>query len=304
MKVYLNGKFVDASRARLSVFDASLQHAVGLFETLRAFGGEVFRLQAHIERLITSARQLGLSDRLRPGPLAEAVRATLEKNNLTDARIRLTVTGGDLGPIAPTTARRSGKKHQPGVLIIATEPTVYPESLFTDGAPVVIADPKANPFDPLASHKSLNYWVRLQTLAQAAAAKAAESLWFMVTNHLCGGAVSDALLIKDGQLYTPIVRGEEPEGSIPSPVLPGVTRAAVIELAESMDLPIHHKMLTINDVLEADELMLTNSSWLILPVVRVEKETIGDGKVGPITQQLRQRLLQTITDECDLEPNS
>jgi len=301
MKVYLNGKFVDAARARLGVFDAAVQHAVGLFETMRAYNGRIFRLDAHIDRLITSAQQLGMTDRLKPGPLAEAAQATLEKNNLDEARLRLTITGGDLGPTAPTAGKKRKKQHDPGVIIAASEPTAYPDKFFSDGVTVTIADPKANPFDPIASHKTLNYWVRLQTLAEAAASQAAESLWFMVTNHLCGGAVSNAVLVKDGQLYTPFVRGEEAEGAIPSPALPGITRAAVIEQAEALDLPVHRKMLTINDVLEADELFLTNSSWQILPVVKVEKETIGDGAVGAITTQLRDKLFETIAAECSGE---
>ncbi|MBI1370332.1 MAG: hypothetical protein GC162_16985 [Planctomycetes bacterium] len=297
MKVYLNGKFVDASRARLSIFDASVQHAVGLFETMRAAHGRVFRLIPHVERLIASARLLGLSDRLRPGPLAEAVELTREKNNLAEARIRLTVTGGDHSLLTGKSRSKNGG-HHPSIFITATEPTQYPEAMFTQGVPVVIADPKANPFDPAASHKTLNYWTRLQSLSAAAVARAGEALWFTVTNHLCGGSVSNAFIVKDGQLLTPFARGEEVSGALPSPVLPGITRAAVLEIAQAMDLPVQKKMLTINDVLEADELMLTNSSWHVLPVVRVEKETIGSGDVGPITQQIRERLLKTIEEEC------
>jgi len=104
--------------------------------------------------------------------------------------------------------------------------------------------------------------------------------------------------VKDGQLLTPYARGEETEGALGSPVLPGITRAAALEAAEDLKLPVQRRMLTINDVLEADELMLTNTSWLVLPVVRVEKETIGDGKVGPVTRQLYERMLKMIHAEC------
>ncbi|MBI1373880.1 MAG: hypothetical protein GC159_14245 [Phycisphaera sp.] len=299
MKVYLDGKMVDADAAKLSVFDAAVQHGVGLFETMQAYDGNVFRLRAHVDRLIHSAMQLGLTDRLKPEPLCEAVGLTLKKNGLDAARVRLTVTGGDLSllPAAKPKKSKSGA-HSLSVLIAATTPTQYPASLFNDGVTVVIADPKANPFDPTAGHKTLNYWSRLRTLSQAAAAQASEALWFTVTNHLCGGSVSNALVVKDGQLHTPIARGEEPDGAIPSPVLPGVTRAALIEIAESLDIPVHRRMLTINDLLEADELMLTNSSWLVMPVAHVEKSVIGEGVPGPITGQLHAALIEAIRREC------
>ncbi|MEX2673143.1 MAG: aminotransferase class IV [Phycisphaeraceae bacterium] len=307
MKVYLDGQFIDAEDAKLSIFDAAVQHGVGLFETMHAYHGRVFQLDAHIARLVHSAGELGLTHRLKEKPLREAVEMTLTKNKLTEGRqrLRLTVTGGDLAMLSAARAGKGAEAQQPTICITPSEATVYPEGFFTEGVTVVIADPKANPFDPTAGHKTINYWVRLRSLMQAAQAGAAEALWFSVTNHLAGGAVSNALLVKDEQLYTPIARGEEVSGSLPSAVLPGVTRAAVLELAEELDLPVHRKMLTINDVLEADELMLTNTSWGILPVVRVEKETIGDGRLGKTTQQLYEALLKKIGRECaadDAEP--
>lgn len=300
MKVYLDGKLIDADKATVSIRDAAVQHGIGLFETMQAYDGTVFRLDAHVARLIESARALGLTDRLKPDALAEAVELTVAKNDLPEARVRLTVTGGDLSLLAQAKSENPDKApgHQPSIVITCEKPTVYPEAFFEQGVAVVLADPKANPLDPLSSHKTLNYWSRLSTLVAAARHGAGESLWFSVTNHLVGGSVSNVILVKDGQLLTPMVRGEEPDGALPSPVLPGITRAAVLELAESLDLPIVRRMLSINDVLEADEVMLTNSSWLILPVVRVEKESVGTGEPGPITKQLHAGLLSVIRSEC------
>lgn len=298
MKVYIDGKLIDEAKASLSAFDAAVQHGVGLFETMRAYHGTVFRLDRHVQRLADSARQLGLTEQLEPEPLAEAVRQTLSENNLADARLRLTVTGGDLSLLAQGKSGGDAAPHTPSVLIQATEPTVYPQQMFDEGVTAVIADPKANPFDPLAGHKSIQYWTRLRTLSTAAAAGAGEALWFSVTNHLVGGAVSNAFLVKDEQLLTPIARGEEPETGIASPTLPGITRAAVMDAADRLDLPVSRQMLTIHDLLGADELLLTNTSWLVLPVVRVEKEQIGDGSVGPITRRLYDELLRIIHQEC------
>ena len=98
-------------------------------------------------------------------------------------------------------------------------------------------------------------------------------------------------------MFTPYARGEEVEQALPAPVLPGVTRAAVIELAEKLELRVVKRMLTVEDMIDADEVFLTNSSWHILPVTSVEKHTIGDGNAGPITKQLRQALLELIAEE-------
>lgn len=297
MKSFVNGQMLPLNQSLLSIHDAGLQHGVGLFETMQAFNGKVFQLVPHIERLIQSAKQTSLSHSLRLEPLCDLVENTLAENHLTEARIRLTITGGDLSLLA---AARSGGKapaHQPSVLCVVSEPTQYPAAFFEQGVMVVIADAKANPLDPLASHKTLNYWSRLKALAQAAAQQAGEALWFAVTNHLCGGAVSNAFLVKNGSLYTPIARDEEQPGALPSPVLPGITRACVLEIAEGLSIDVHKKMLTISDVLEADEIFLTNSSWQILPVISVEDKTIGSGRVGELTRKLRDKLLDQIASQ-------
>jgi len=293
MHVWLNGEFVERDEARVSVFDAGLQHAVGLFETMTSHGGRIFRAEAHLQRLLESARELLLTDRLRLRPLAEALHLVLQRNELAEARVRLTVTGGDLNYLQ-SLGRGSV---DPTLLIVAQPPTAYPESFFTDGVRVTIADGRDNPFDPGAGHKTLTYWPRIRALQDAASRGAGESLWFSVSNHLSGGSVSNAMLVKDGVLLTPIARGEEEQGAIPSPVLPGVTRAAVLELAEKEGLEVSRRMLTIDDVLAADEMFLTNSSWGILPVTAVERKPIAGGEVGPATRRLRQSLLELIERE-------
>ena len=104
MLVWLNGKFIDRDAANISIFDAGFQHAVGLFETMLARNSHMFRVEQHMQRLANSARTLLLSERLRVEPLADAVNLTVQRNNMTDARVRLTITGGnlDLNPFAHT----------------------------------------------------------------------------------------------------------------------------------------------------------------------------------------------------------
>jgi branched-chain amino acid aminotransferase len=305
MEVWINGRFVPREDARISVFDAGFQHAVGLFETMQARHGRVFRLLEHLERLEQSATMLRLMSTIRVGPLADAVRLTVERNNLQAARVRLTMTGGDLG----STGAAGAARVDPTIVIAAQPPTPYPVQLFEKGVKVTISDGRLNPLDPLAGHKALNYWARIMALQQAAAAGAGEALWFTVTNHLASGCVSNIVLVRNEELWMPIVRGEEESGALPAAVLPGITRAAIIQLADREGLTVHRRMLDIESLLAAEEVFLTNSSWGVLPVTSVEQNVIGDGNVGPMTKRLRDALEQTIdletsTDGAFFDPSS
>ncbi len=321
--IFLNGRFLSREEARVSAFDAGLQHGVGLFETmLGGCAGEppkrpwVFRLEEHLERLIASASQLGLSDSLRAPALAQAVLATVERAALPMTRVRLTITGGDLNLLdrrgamlgeRPGTATSAATSPANGsidstVLIVAQPASEYPSEMLDRGVSLVVAGLKSNPLDPLAGHKTLNYWARLRELQIAARARAGEALVMQVTNFLAGGCVSNAFLVKDGRLITPIARGEEfgAEASFgaaharaasapmptPSPVLPGVTRGWVLEWARQHQLRFERRMVSISDVLDADELFLTNSSWGVLPCVRVEQKQIASGVPGEVTRKL------------------
>ncbi|MCC5822955.1 MAG: aminotransferase class IV [Phycisphaerales bacterium] len=293
-EIFLDGKFVDRAEARVSASDAGLLHAVGLFETMSArLEGEtvaVESLGAHLDRLGASADELGLSTDLRTGPLGEAVVETVRRSGHPRARVRLTVTGGDLNMLRAT--GRSG--HSPTILIDAQPATAYPDAMFEKGVMIAIADAKANPLDPTAGHKTLNYWWRLRELQKASARGAGEAVVLQVSNHLCGGCVSNIFAVHGQTLITPIARGEEQEiggkGAIPSPVLPGITRARVIAEAKAMGLTVERRMMGVGDILDADEVFLTNSSWGVLPVTAVEAEPVAAGTVGETARALRERL--------------
>lgn len=283
MKVWINGDFYDRDQAKASVFDAGFQHGVGLFETMQARGKHVFRLDDHLRRLHDSARELGLTERLQEQPLAEAVQRTVEENAFPKTRIRLTLTGGDLNLLT----KDGVSQVDPTILIVAQPSTPYPEDYFHNGVTVVVSDGRLNPLDPTSGHKTLDYWKNIRALQQAGTRGASESLWFSVTNHLACGSVSNIFLVRDGVLLTPLARGEEPEGGLPSPVLPGIVRRTVIEAAESLGLSVKKEMLTIDDVHTADEIFLTNSGWNVLPVVQVEQHLVSSGP-GATTKMVMQ----------------
>lgn len=294
-EVFVSGGFVARDEAAVSAFDAGVTHGVGLFETMTAHltpdGVVVHAMDEHLDRLQASAAELGLSDDLRTGPLGEAVAETVRRSGHDRARVRLTVTGGDLNML-----RSTGRgTHNPTVLIDAQPVTRYPDAMFEKGVLAVIADARANPLDPTAGHKTLNYWWRLRELQKAAGRGAGEAIVLAVTNHCCGGCVSNLFAVKGTTLLTPIARGEEEEvggkGALPSPVLPGVTRAWALREAKKLGLTVERRMMGVGDVLDADEVFLTNSSWGVLPVTRVEAEPVAGGEVGEFSRALRGRMM-------------
>lgn len=309
--VWINGKFVARDEARLSAFDSGVLHSVGLFETMLASPiegdedgtrGRVFRIHRHMERLERSARTLGLTDGLKVRALQELVEHVVERSQLTaasgaTARVRLTVTGGDLNLLSA----KSEEPPDPSVIILVQPATRYPAEMFERGVRIAVAGARANPLGPDEGHKTLNYWWRLRELRAASLKGCAEALVLQVTNYLCGGTVSNVFAVRNGTLVTPTARGEEERlggEDLPSPVLPGITREAVIEAAAGMGVGCAKRAMTIADVLDADEVFLTNSSWGVLPVTAIEAKSIGNGGVGELTTRLRQRWLEMVRSEA------
>jgi branched-chain amino acid aminotransferase len=294
----------------VSALDAGLLHGVGLFETLLggvdASGEPHFaHLAEHLERLETSALALNLARELNREALRADLVNTLRASGLRRARVRLTLTPGDTNLLQQARAEAEGQNvpppSGPTVLVVATPAVEYPEELFERGGSITIADLRVNPLNAFESHKTLNYWPRLHALAQAARRRAVEALVFNVTNHVAGACVGNVLLVKDDTIITPIARGEEqlvaghgtplPSLALPSPVLPGTVRAWALEWATARGMVVERRMLSIDDVLAADEVLITNSGWGVLPVVKVEKEAIADGIPGPTARDLRQAFL-------------
>jgi branched-chain amino acid aminotransferase len=246
----------------------------------------------HMSRLASSASELHLTESLRTVALGDAVIATLRHNELQEARVRLTLTGGPLN----IRTRESGGS-DPTILVHAQPPTQYPEAIYEQGIRVAVANDRLSPFDSRAGHKTLAYWARLASLQEAGAHGAAESLWFTVSNHLASGSTSNVLLVREGVLLSPFAHGEELEGALPSPVRPGVTREVLFEIARENGIAVELCMLDIDQLLSADEVLLCNSGWGVLPVTEVERAKIGTGNPGEVFQSLRKGLEQLVDRE-------
>lgn len=267
-KVYLNGELLDSAKASVSVWNPSFLQGVGLFETLRTYGGRPFRLDIHIDRLTMSATHFKMPIAEVTGLIPEAVRTVLDANRLSDARIRITVT-----PPAPT-----DPDARPVLLVTAQAVAGYAPELHEKGMTVLLCtDYRQSSLDPLTGHKTTSYFPRLAALRVAHERGCGESLWFTPQNQLAEGCISNVFLVKGGRLRTP---------PLETPVLPGITRNAVLRLAAEAGIDAGEASCTVDDLLDADEVFLTNAIMEVMPVTHIERKPIGNEKPGAITVQL------------------
>jgi len=282
-KVFLNDELVDADQALVSASDGGLLYGAGLFETMRAHNGVVFALEDHLDRLFLSAEKLSIQPGYDRRYISDAIGRVLCANQLAEARMRLTVTGG---PMAQPDQQRKST-----LLITATELVPYPDEYYAKGVMVVLCPYRQNPNDPTCGHKVTSFLPRMLGLKFAHQKGAAEGLWFTVDNRLAEGCVSNVFLVKDSVLYTP---------PIATPVLAGVARKTVCRIAIEESIELVEKDLYINDLLDAEEVFLTNVIMQVMPVVDVEKHTVGDGKVGPMARKLNELYSQLLEKECQV----
>lgn len=286
---WINGSFVDEDAASISVRDTGLLHAASVFTTMRSYGGRVFKLDRHLARLRASCEALFVPLIQKDEALTAACHELLKRNELGDARLRLTVTRG-----RQTTDPLHGPRLDPTTILTAASLDAYPEEFYHRGMTAIVLDEqKLNPYDVQAGHKTSNYLSRFAALREATRRGAGEALWFNVHNFLQSGSVTNVLLVKDGALHTPPtnddLRDERVTAATLYPkgnVLPGVTRGVVFELAADAGIEVVRRGLTIEDLLDADEVFVTNSSMGVMPVCRIERKAIGQDKPGPVTRRL------------------
>ena len=278
-QVFLNGTLVDADAAQIPITDSSFLYGIGLFETLRAVNGRVFRLADHLARLNASAEKLSIRNSYTEDEISAAIDRLLQANELVDARLRLSVSNGPIQPDGTPTSH---------VLITAAPFVPYPKDYYDKGVRVILTNFRQNPKDPYCGHKTTCYGPRLTALRDAHARLAAEALWFTTENKLAEGCVSNVFLVREGTLFTP---------PLTTPVLDGIARRTVLEIAEKLTLAVAEEPLAIADLLAAEEVFLTNVIMQVLPVVAVESHTVAEGKPGAVTKQLMTHFEDVLKNE-------
>ena len=285
---WLNGRLVGDAQASVSLHDAGLLHGMGVFTTLRAYGGKVFAVADHLRRVRRSCQALNIPLNWSDGQLGEAMSQIVFANNLREARVRLTLTPGDSGyPFAESPGTGTAF-----VTAVALRP--YAAELYSSGMNVTSCNTqKLNPYDIQAGHKTINYLSRLAGLRLARSGDAQEALWFDIHDNLVSATMGNVFLVKRGMLHTPATQDElepaEQGGRIcnaMSNVLPGVARKCVLELAKREGISVRVSPLDLGDVMQADEIFMTNSIMEVMPIGRIDGKPAGKGHIGDLTQRL------------------
>ncbi|MBM4444111.1 MAG: aminotransferase class IV [Chloroflexi bacterium] len=269
--VCLNGSLVPLSEAHLSPMDHGFLYGYGLFETMRAYSGHVFRLEAHLARLRRAAAFLGLGMDHLPD-LSRAIHETMEANHLGNARIRLTLSGGRGEPVPDMTACR-----EPTLLITARDYVPHADAVYRQGFRAVLSTIRRNTRSPLSGLKSLSCLDNLLARREARLAGDDEAIMLNEQGFVGEGSTSNVFLVSGNTLRTP---GED------SGILPGITRGAVLELARSAGLDAAECRIDPGEFISADEAFCTNSLIEIMPITSFGGQAVGRGVPGKVTARL------------------
>jgi len=275
--IYLNGRLISRSKAKLSSFDHGFLYGYGLFETMRAYQGHIFRLDRHLARLRRSAQSLGLTHSILhvvegKQSLETACMATLEVNKLKDARLRLTVSAGE-GDMTPDPSTCPS----PTVLITAQNLVPLPPEKYETGFKAAIAFLRRNSQSPLSRLKSTCYMENILARMAARAAVCDEAILLNEQGYLAEGSTTNIFLASNGELITP---------SLESGVLPGITREAVLEIARAANIKTMERQVELKELIEAEEAFVTNSILELMPLTWFEGKPVGTGKPGQLSKEL------------------
>ncbi|WKA51152.1 branched-chain-amino-acid transaminase [Planococcus liqunii] len=271
--IYLNGEFVRKEDAKVSVYDHGFLYGDGVFEGIRSYNGNVFRLEEHLERLYDSAKSVMLEIPHTFEEMTKLVVETLRRNELKDAYIRLIVSRGvgNLG-IDPLTCSR------PSVIVIAEALSLFPKSLYDNGIEIVSVATRRNRSDVLSPKvKSLNYMNNILVKIEANLAGVSEALMLNDQGYVAEGSADNIFIVRKNKILTP-------PGYVGA--LEGITRNAIMEVAAQKGYEVQEGVFTRHDVYVADEVFLTGTAAEVIAVIKVDGRVIGDGKPGPVTNDL------------------
>lgn len=284
MLVYINGELVPEDQAKVSVFDHGLLYGDGAFEGIRVYGGRIFKLHEHVERLFRSAHHLAIEVPLDRAGLTEAVLRTARANEMVDGYIRITLTRGVGLGLDPKQIRN------PTLVIIASKLSLYPKEMYENGLEIVTTFLRVPPAQALEPRiKSLGKYINnILAKMEANRAGAGEGLMLSCDGYVAEATGDNIFIVDKGSLATPPAY---------IGILEGITRATTMELARQIGIPVSERLLTLYDIYNADECFLTGTAAELIPAVKVDGRKIGNGRPGPITRRLMEEFKALVERE-------
>ncbi len=279
MWIYLNNRFVKQEEAVISVFDHGFLYGDGVYETIRSYGTRIFMRHQHLARLFRSAEAIGLTIPVPMKDWGDLLHESMARNNVgnaqRDAYLRITVSRG-IGDIGLDPALCPS----PTVVIMAKPLSPPADSLYEEGVALIIASTRRNlPSAVSPQIKATNFLNNILAKREAIAAGAFDSIFLNWEDHLTECTVSNLFFVADGCLRTP---------SLACGLLDGITREIVLQLAGELRIPVEEGRFTPDQLYQASECFLTNTSMELMPVSAVDRRPIGQGKPGPLTRKLRE----------------
>jgi branched-chain amino acid aminotransferase len=281
MIIYIDGKYLPADQAKISVFDHGFLYGDGVFEGIRAYNGRVFRLKEHLDRMYDSAKTIDLHPPLSKEELTEVICELLRKNKLDNAYIRPIISRGvgDLG-LDPR------KCPKPSVIVIATSWGAMYGDLYDKGLKAITVSVRRNPAEALPPNvKSLNYLNNILAKIEANYKGGDEAIFFDTNGYVSEGSGDNLYVVKNGEILTPPTLNN----------LRGVTRMVLIELARSLGITVKEQNLGYFDLYAADEVICTGTAAEVAPITWIDGRVIGSGKPGPVIRQLM-AAFKTVTE--------
>jgi branched-chain amino acid aminotransferase len=279
--VYFNGKLMPRSQASLSVLDYGFLFGYGLYETIRAYDGKMFRLDSHLERLENSAQKIGIQ--LNIPELRQGVQDTVRANGFFDTRVRITVSLGE-GSMTPDI--RSCRT--PTLLVLAGEYHPYSLEKYESGFKTIVSSIKRNNQSPVTFMKSANSMENMLARQEARETGFDEALFLNTSGYVTEASGSNVFMVAEGIVKTPELKNG---------ILAGVTRSAIFEVAGKQRIPISEASIRLEELQAADEVFLTNSLIEVVPFVQLGSKGVSGGAVGPVTRLLMEAYRQLVVNE-------
>ena len=281
MKIYMSGTIVEEADAKVSVFDHGLLYGDGVFEGIRAYHGNVFLLDEHVDRLYESAKAIALEISMSREKMAQAVIDTCKANDLMEGYIRLVVTRG-----VGTLGLNPYLCDKPEVIIIAAKIQLYPVELYESGLKVVTVGTVRNHPEAINPRiKSLNYLNNVLAKIEAINSGVMECIMLNPQGQVAEASGDNIFILKNGVLKTPPVW---------CGALDGITRQAVMRIAADAGIPVEETVMQRYDLFTAEEMFLTGTAAEVIAVTEVDRRKIGNGTPGPVTLDLQARFKEFV----------
>jgi branched-chain amino acid aminotransferase len=282
--VYINGLFTPLCNAKVSIQDRGFCYGDGLFETLRANKGKIFRLEQHVDRLLNSLPKVFIDLPMTRFELMAVAQDTLARNKYKEAIIRLTVTRGD------TQSNIQVDSDTPPTLVVNIRAfTPLPKVAYKKGVKIKLFKQRASLISGLDQRlKSCNYLANILIKKLSDGKDFMEGVVVDPDFGVTEGTTSNVFIVSQGVLKTPPV----------SPyVLGGITRKVVLEIAREHKIPFREERITLVDLLKADEVFITNTGIEIVPVTQIDTQAIGNKKPGILTGFIHDEFLKCVEAE-------